>query len=307
MNSGLSLDLNMESLDRLVLHAREEDGKPGEGVYGFLETLEGDRLAVARTRAELELSTAWGPRRLQLDDLQMLGPPEGGGPGHLVRLKDYSRFYAYLDGPPLKLRTVAFGEQEVHPSEIRAIRVLSGQAAAAAAAPEEITEPHVVLAGENVLVGRVDLDAVHFLTAAGVIPVPPGQIRTLGNLSDEGELDLVGDPIFHAELWGGDTVTGRLQHLALPVRWREEICRIPVRDILNVVVPSPTVPEALRDKIARFIRDLGHPEWQKRGEASRRLAELGYLAKAQLEEAFSQTNDPEVRRRVRLLLEGVKE
>ncbi len=54
-------------------------------------------------------------------------------------------------------------------------------------------------------------------------------------------------------------------------------------------------------------RDLGHPDWETREEASKQLESLGYLAKMQLNDTRKNSTDPEVQRRVRVLLEGIKE
>ncbi|GAG05526.1 unnamed protein product, partial [marine sediment metagenome] len=57
--------------------------------------------------------------------------------------------------------------------------------------------------------------------------------------------------------------------------------------------------------IALLIRGLGHPDWQKRKEATDELARLGYMAKSQIEEARRQTTDAEVRRRLEDLINGL--
>ena len=71
-------------------------------------------------------------------------------------------------------------------------------------------------------------------------------------------------------------------------------------------VPTPAMPEGLRDKISTLIRDLGHAEWEKREAASRELGDLGAMASTQLNEAVKQTNDAEVRRRAQALLDSIQ-
>ena len=56
-----------------------------------------------------------------------------------------------------------------------------------------------------------------------------------------------------------------------------------------------------------MIRDLGDPEYETRESASRALAELGYLAKFPMDVAFRRVSDPEVRRRLRKLLDELKD
>ena len=64
---------------------------------------------------------------------------------------------------------------------------------------------------------------------------------------------------------------------------------------------------ALRQRIAGLIRDLGDSRWEKREAASRELRSLGALARLPLEEARSQTKDPEVERRVKELLAAIED
>jgi len=306
MNSGLSVDLSLEALDRLALRAKADDGKPPPTVHAFVDTFEGHRLAVLRDPAlRVGVTTPWGSLEIPLAEVRWLSMPEDGTPGHLIRLRDGSRFFGFLDGAALPMKTLLFGVQKFAPTEIRTIAAVEHKRAKEE--DGEIDQPHVVLAGDNVVVGRLDLAELHFLSAGQVIPVPPSQVRVLHNLAEEEGEAAGGGPTFHAEMWGGGTVRGQLREIVLPVRIGDRVCQVPARDIADVYVPSPTVPERLRDKVAALIRDLGHPEWEKRDAASRQLAELGFVAKQQLEEALKQTTDPEVRRRVKDLLDGMGE
>lgn len=307
MNSGLTMDLRPETLDRLVLHAEPDDGKPDPAVAVFVETFEGDRLAAARDPAvRFSLRTPWGQIDVPIDGIRWARLPEEGLPGHLVALKDGSRFIAFLDGPPVALNTLTFAAQKVRPVDIRTITA-AGEDAQPDDDDRELTQPHVLLTGGGILVGRVALPQLHLLAAGDVIPIPPSQIRTLHNLAeDEGEQP-DGSALFQADLWAGGTATGRLRELLLPVRVGDRVLRVPVRDVVEVNVPTPTVPDALREQIARLVRDLGHADWETRDAASRRLAELGLMAKAQLTEASKHSTDAEIRRRARLLMEAMKE
>ncbi|MBM4037504.1 MAG: hypothetical protein FJ290_03235 [Planctomycetes bacterium] len=304
MASGASLELNVGTLDRLVFRAAEGDGKPPEGAHFFTETYDGDRLAASRGEdLRLAASTPWGRLDVPLDDVVWLAPPEDGPPGHLVRLRDGSRFFGLLDGPPLKLKTLAFGVREFPVADLRSLATADARQAADAE-DQAIAQPHVVLLGGNTLVGRLDLPALRLVAAGQVVPVAPSQLRTLHNTT---EPDAVAPPVLKVELWGGGTVEGEYADGLLPIRVGDRLCQVPVRDVVDVVVPSPTVPEGMRDKIAALVRDLGHPEWEKRDAATRQLGELGFVAKPQLEEALKQADDPEVRRRVRALLDEMSQ
>ena len=62
---------------------------------------------------------------------------------------------------------------------------------------------------------------------------------------------------------------------------------------------------ALKERIARAVKDLGADSWRVREEASRRLWEIGRPAQTALEQA-ADSDDPEVRARARRILEKFK-
>ncbi len=304
-HAGLSLELAAADLDRLVLRKAPEDGRPPADVRAFVETFEGDRIAVsANPDLAFAFVTPWGQLEVGLEALAWLQNPPHGEPGCRVALKDGTRFFAYPGGKPLTMKTLCFGVQTFDPSSMRSIVTVGGTAEEEA--QDALDAPHALLVGENRLVGSLDLETLRFVVGEEILPVVPGQIRRLLNLF-EGEAPADGRPVrFEAEVWGGGTICGTLQHATLPLRVGETVFRVPVRDVIEIVVPSPHVPENLRNRIARLIRDLGHPDWQTRESASRKLAEIGYMARAQLREAHQQSADPEVRRRVQALLESLQ-
>jgi len=332
MSSGLTMDLRMEALDRLVTSAAASDGDPGEKVSAWIETVDGDRLSLVRSgrtagledppvssrfaervrsdnergdpNIRLSAATPWGQRDIRLADLRSLRSAASPSLGHRVALKDGSRFLAFLDNRAVELDTLLFGTRKFEPAQIRAI-VARGNGASEEDDAEDIDSPHLVLVGENMLAGRIDLAEVRFVTFGEVIPVPPEQMRSLRNVSDEDGTRFGGGQTFSADVWAGGTVVGRIMEVVLPVRVGDEVWQVPTRDIVDVIVPSPTVPDALRGKIARLIRDLGHPDWETREAATGELKELGYLARTQLAEALRAATDPEVRRRAQDLLDGL--
>ncbi|MHC4202042.1 MAG: hypothetical protein ACYSU0_18790, partial [Planctomycetota bacterium] len=314
MSSGLTMDLKMEALDRLVTSEAASDGDPGEKVSAWIETVDGDRLSLVRPkvraggaregRTRLSAATPWGQRDIRLDDLRSLRSAASPSLGHRLALKDGSRFLAFLDNRAVELETLLFGTRKFEPAQIRAI-VARGNGSPEEDDAEDIDSPHLVLVGENMLAGKIDLAEVRFVTFGEVIPVPPEQMRALRNVSDEDGTRFGGGQTFSADVWAGGTVVGRIMEVVLPVRVGDEVWQVPTRDIVDVIVPSPTVPDALRGKIARLIRDLGHPDWETREAATSELKELGYLARTQLAEALRAATDPEVRRRAQDLLDGL--
>ena len=305
MNTGLPVALSAENLDRLVMHLRSDEKDPPAEVFAMLETIDGDRLALVRSEAEqVTVTTPWGDRKTALEEIRRWVAAEGHF-GHRLVLRDGSRLFAFLDERPLAVKTLVFGARELPAVDVRAIVAVDGKAGDEWD-PADIAAPHLVLAGENLMVGRVDLPAIHLITAGQAIPVPPNQIRLMRNVSDGDETPGEGGRLFEAELWDGGTLAGKLREVVLPVRSGDRVVEVLARDVVEIRVPSPTVAEGIRTKIAKLIRDLGHPDYATREAARKTLAELGHLPRLQLEEALKQTSDPEVRRSVQALLEELK-
>ena len=303
LTTGTTMELNAATLDRLVLRATPQDTPAANDVWAFVETFDGDRLAVKpEPTLLLRANTAWGVREITPDELAGCGPSDETPLGFFVTLKDGSRFIALLDGEEISFDTVLFGRKKFPTSAIQKIAVVRTKTAD----DEEERAPEasrLAIIGGQVLGGQIDLAELHFLSPSGVIPVPPNLLRTLHNTNDDGSEE---SPIFTAELWGGGSVSGALREVLLPVRSGGGVLRVPVREIVDVFVPSPVMPEGLRDKIVVLVRDLGHPDWEKREAASRELGELGPMARVQLEETQKQTTDAEVRRRTQALLDAIQ-
>lgn len=305
MHTGLTVQLDVAHLDRLVMRAGPDDGKPAPGASVMLETTEGERIAVASPAGQkLVAVTPWGPRPIDLDEVLLLTATEDRL-GHRISLRDGSRLFAFLEGASLALKTLAFGPQQFSSLQVRSLTAAQGLPADGN--EPSITAPYFTLGGENVLAGQIELPALHFLASGQRLPVPPAQIRHLRRASDAaGETDQVA-PAFEGELWDGSQVAGTLDESILPVRSGGQLVQIPVHDVLEAHVPTPVVPDVTRKRIADLIRDLGHAEYAKRTAASVALAGLGSMAVPQLNETLKQTTDPEVRRSVQSLLQELKE
>lgn len=306
MTTGATIPLEPKFLDRLVLREGPDDGKPAADVAGYVETFQGDRLALARD-PDLRLTFAmpWGRRKVGFGELRWVKLAEEPEVGHRVALSDGSRFLGYLADAAVRFKTVSFGMQTFPAADIRTIASVDRPGGYGDS--EEILDAHLILTGENVIVGRVDLPQIHFLAYGETIPIPPGQIRTLRNMAEGGDPEPGKRLQFSAEVWGGDVLAGELRENVLPVRTQGGLIQVALRDVVEINVPTPSVPDTLREKIAARIRDLGHPDWERREAASRQLGDLGYIARGQLEEALKYASDPEVRKRVKVLIESIKE
>lgn len=304
LTTGTTMELNVAALDRLVLRAGPAVVPTEGGAWAVVETADGDRLVVkADPSFRLRFQTAWGVREITADELAGCGPVEDTPFGLFIMLQDGSRFIGLLAGAEVSFETVLLGRQSLPANAIVRIAVLRAKGSD----DEAERSPggaRVTLLGGQVLGGQIDLAELHFQSPSGVIPVPPNLVRTLRATDDRSSGE---PPLFTAELWGGGTVAGALRETVLPVRAGGRVLQVPVDELVEAVVPSPVTPEGLREKIAVFIRDLGHADWAKRETASRELGELGVMARAPLDEVRQQTTDAEVRHRAEALLEAIKE
>lgn len=297
MNTGLSVDLKVDQIDRLVMRQMPENPANHADVVGLLETMDGDRMVLLNgDPVSFDMVTPWGPRTISLDNIQRI-EATSRPIGYRVITRDGSHLFGFLKSESLALKTRSFGVQTLHPSTIRSVRMLKNEDDEEFDA-DSISLPHVILKGDNLIIGDIDLERIHFLTAGQRIPVPPHQLRELQLNSDEGLA-----PTFQGELWDGGLIAGELSEVELPVRQGTNVAMVPVRDILEIRVPSPTVPDALRAKIRLLIRDLASTEFDIRESASRELSELGQMTRSQLTETIRLSEDPEVRRRAEALLD----
>lgn len=245
--AGPEIALTPDQVHALVLHADAADGRPPGEAAAFLSTHLGDTLALARDKAlTLEAATAWGRFKVpfgQIDHLTYVRDPT---PGHRLIAADHSRLSAFLCGDKIQAATVRFGDIRVAPNELAGlarVKARPKEGAVEPAEPEagEITSPHFVLVGENLVVGAFDAPEVQVVTPTGVAPLDPKKIRSIERREgDEGAM-----PAFTFDLIGGGKLTGRFEERVLPIRWGETVLRVPVQHILSFLAPekAPKVDE----------------------------------------------------------------
>ncbi len=316
MTSGMAIDLDVKLLDRLVLRttkaaasaAGTEPKDPLEtpDVSYLVETFGGNRLRTQKQSESFRVATQWGEMTVPVEELKRLYLAGDEMPGYWVELTDASRFRGFLRDSELTMKSDLFGTLKLRPHEIRRILAVRRRTRALDDSEDsDLDHPHIVLAGGDVFVGRIDLDALHFLGPGGALPQPPAQIRQLHNQLEGNELGVGESLRFRADVWGGGHVTGELRELVVPVQTTRGRLQVPVRDLADVHVPTPVVPEVLRTRLRDLVRALGHPSWEKREAATIALAELGDMAKSALERVIRETKDPEVKRRARRLLDKI--
>jgi hypothetical protein len=302
LNSGVRIEAAGDHLERLYMRASVSGTASSSAAAAdqgaMLQTIEGERLALAATGKEtFVLASPWGRFEFPLDELAWVSAV-ADPPGHRVVLRDGTRLFGYLAGRPLKLPTRSFGAQAVSTQEVQAIRGFPDKEIVDD--PLQRGEPCVVLSGDNLLIGRVDLPALHIVASGQSIAVPPGQIRKFraADLGPQTE-----QAIYEVELWDGSKVAGKLAEGMLPVRRGEASRLVPAHDVVEIYVPSPILSPATRNRIAELIGELGSSDYPQRKAARAALLEMGALAKPQVEDAFQHTSDAEVRRAAHLILD----
>jgi hypothetical protein len=294
LNSGVQIEAAGEHLERLYMRATSGTAGAGDKPV-LLQTTEGERLALAPSGKEtIALASPWGHFEFPFSEVAWVSTV-AEPPGHRVALHDGTRLFGYLEGGPLKFSTRTFGVQALSPAEVQAIRGL--QEKETASDPSQLTASCVVLAGENVLVGRIDLPALHLVTSGQSIAVPPGLIRKFHAADSDPQVE---QAAFDVELWDGSKIAGTLAEGMLRVRCDSQagapaVWLVPARDVVEIQVPSPSLSDATRKRIAALIGDLGSGEYAKRTAARAALLEMGALAQPQLDEVVQHTSDAEVR------------
>ncbi len=304
LNSGVQIEAAGDHLERLYMRASYSDtgasGAAAADQGAMLQTIEGERLALAATGKEtMALASPWGRFEFPLEELAWVSAV-AEPPGHRAVLRDGTRLFGYLSGGPLKLPTRSFGLQSFSPQEVQAIRGFPDKEIVDD--PLQRGEPCVVLSGDNLIIGQVDLPALHIVASGQKIAIPPGQIRKF-HAADAGPQS---EPMnYEVELWDGSKVAGKLAEGMLPVRHGEVSRLVPAHDVVEIYVPSPILSPATKSRIAALIGELGSNNFATRKAARATLEELGALAKPQVEDAFQHTSDAEIRRSAHLILDGM--
>ncbi len=270
-----------------------------------------------KTTGSLGIATSWGPLDLPLEDIRMIRPLDDDYPGYMVQLKDGTRLRAFLRASSLALENKLLGKIELKGHELRALQyeepIERDQSEESSFHREDHSgedddaamRPHAILSGGDVILGRVDLDTLHFRAAGETLPVSPSQMRVMRNAEEGDPEDPLFVPQFQAEIWGGGQIFGTLEEVLLPFETDRGRMMIPVRDIVEVHVPTPVIPDALLSRLTKTIQDLGANSWERREAAYVKLQEMGDVARLPMEQALRLTKDPEVERRLRRLLQEV--
>ena len=307
MASGGTMNLDINSLDRLVRAQSDEDGVWSDRVDALVETWNGDRIALeAGAAIPLVGVSPWGRLEFTLGDLTWLAPIEDEPVGHYAELKDGTRCFVFLTGDLVSVTSKTFGTFEIEVPQIRAIVTAEGlrRSSETGETRAEIgNQTQVLAAGGQRLVGPVSNPTLSMLTNAETIQIRPEEIRELSNLTAaEGDRPGIDGPRFRIELWGGGIMIGHLAENFLRLQVNGQSWQMPLSDVRFLKTAVPALPAASREEIGRLIRQLGAEDWQTREKATEELGSYGFLARALLEEENRTSRDPEVRRRLERVL-----
>lgn len=318
MSSGGRMNLQIESLDRLLLAKADTDDQWTAETVAMIETHTGDRLAVkaaADAPVALRGMTPWGALEFTLDDILWLAPVEDEPVGHYVEFKNGLRCLVFLTGQTLAVENPVFGACELDLARVRLIATRAardgGETATEGAGerPKAASAllPELVAAGGQRLLGSVVGESLSVLTPTGLVSVAPVEIRRMTNLTAaDGETADASGPRFRLELWGGGVMDGYLADRELVLEVRGQNWRVPLGDVREMVTPVPRLTDEAQQQIARLIGELGADAWQTREKATEELRDFGFVAQAILREELKANPDPEVRRRLERILAGIE-
>ncbi len=308
LGSGLQMTLKMPEVDRLILAQTGTAGEWPDGVTALLETWNGERWALKdAAQSRLTLTSAWGPRVAALADLQGLASPGEEGATPLASFRDGSKLRVWMGSQGgLEFGSTLFGKQTIAGVQIRAL-VVAAQGAAAEESKDgdddEPSVPFVELPADQRLVAPVADATLHAVTTGGVVPIEPGGIKEMRNVTEEVQQPGADEsPWFQIDLWGGGSVLGQLRESSVRFRVAGGEWAVPAAEIVRIANPVPKIADSTLTRVGQLIRDLGNDDWKVREKATGELRLLGELARPSMEEALKQSEDPEVKRRLEAVL-----
>jgi len=243
--SGTALALNPAQINALVMRADKSDGKAPANAAAFLQNHHGDRLALAAGQSLVfDAGTAWGALPLRLDQLAQISYAREPFPCHRLLLKNKSQISAIITNEELVAKTLRFQDVKLTPQNLSRLTSVvqrkDGQKDDEGD-EEEVQEPYCELAGDNIIVGQLDLPVVHIAYRIGKTPVKKETIRSLER-SDESD----SAPIFEVELTGERTMSGRLAESIVPIRMGDLCLCVPAGHLLAYRVPEGWKPESAK-------------------------------------------------------------
>ncbi|MEX2577917.1 MAG: hypothetical protein WD342_02575 [Verrucomicrobiales bacterium] len=302
---GGKLDLDIETLDRLVMATGDGESDPLEDFAALIETRRGDRLKIeGGTALEFTGITPWGELPIALDDLIWLGPAAGDSLGHRAELTDGTSCLVLLSSQEARINLDVFGDYTLEANQLKSIftRKLSDRSHFG----ENVYLDTVVhLNGKQRVAGKIGDTVLPIVSGGGRIETATNEIRRIERV-EEAAVSVGGLPVetptFRIERWDGGIVTGYLALDVLSMKVRGRTWSIPIQDIERIETSSPSLTAEVLGKIGQLVERLGADDWATREDATRELGAFGYLARTPLQRELSAATDPEVSRRIERVL-----
>ena len=297
--------LEPDSLDRLVMAARESETRWSDDGAALIETHGGDRFKVS-AGGDLSISaiTPWGVLPVTLADLIRIVPGSQQSLGHRVELKDGTDCLALFSEEEIGLTLESVGDYILKTNRLRSIFTPNSQGRKRFSEPG-FTDSFAYLSGNQRVAGRIASETVPIVSSGGLIETETSDIRRIERV-DSGSTAASGLSLdsheFRLERWDGGVVNGYIRLESLSYLVRGENWEIPIHDIEKIETASPELTEKVLSDINSLVAQLGADDWATRENATRELGAFGYLARSTLQRELSETNDPEVSRRIERVL-----
>lgn len=304
---GGTIKIEPGTFDQLLMAESASTGNWKDDSIALIETNGGDRIKIQNAGDfSLGFSTLWGDLKIGAENLVWMKPAGGNLPGYRVELRDGTRCYGVLTGAEISLTATEFGPVRLPSPALR--HIFTGRSSIVESRERAGQKVAVqILSGDQRIVGTLTEKPIPVLTGGGVIKTAPSEIRKAAR-TDVSALAgglLPGEaPVFEIERWDGGVIRGGVAAEVISVRAGGINWQIPVRDIEMFEIDSPLLTPEVATRIAGLVQQLGEADWSVREAATRELGAFGYLARPVLEHELEGNPDPEVARRIKLILEN---
>ena len=304
-SGGARIDLNIETLDRLVMSQGTNQRDWTTDSLALIETHRGDRIKVRDLAAfVLNLSTPWGVLPISLDSLAWLRPAGEGTPGYWVELKDGTAIHGFPADKKIALGVTDIGPVALNAYELKHIFTPEGLKMKTRSKPPRV-ETVTRVFGNQELVGPVTNTMIPITSGGSRLETAMSEVRRLRRVGEAGG-SLTGSVIeaaaFEIERWDGGLIRGYLNLDFVSVEVEGRTWQVPLRDIEEIETASPLLTPEVLGQIQALIKNLGADDWIKREEATRDLGAFGYLARPVLQSERGKTKDAEIGRRIERVL-----
>lgn len=242
---GASIELKSEDLAFVLGKPLPTDGKALAGSKLLLLTHWGDRVALAPGSGDvLPLITPWGELRVPFSQLKSLTYRQDPHLRAVVELLDGSKIDAVLPTQPIKVASVRFGQLELRSMDIASISGVAGKTAGAAAKASGKVNlpPHCKLAGDVLIVGKIDLTALSLkaLTSKNVLDNSMVvKLQRIAHSKEGGQFTR--GPDFNVTLTKTGTKKARFNSFLIPINTAYGTLMVRATDIVSADFKATTI------------------------------------------------------------------